>query len=205
MSNTTTTGLDQRLKQVLSQPSFLAMKGLAKEIPIFIQTYDPSEEDDLRRIVKGVLQGLKQEGLRVSHVDLFDLVIELLEEKGYLDTVLKEESSWSKSALFETLQNVSEPSKELVPKLMTAIGKNPQLTLITGSGRIYPFLRTHAVIEALQPEMVRHPVVIFFPGEYSQDADGGSYLRLFGSTPSTKIYNAHYRATNLAYFDTPSS
>jgi hypothetical protein len=205
MSDKTTTGLDQRLRQVLSQPSFLAMKGLAKEIPIFIQTYDPGEEDELRQIVKGLLRGLKQDGLRVSHVDLFDLVIELLEEKGYLDVVLNEESSWPKSDLFDTLQNVSEPTKELVPKLMTTIGNNPQLTLITGSGRIYPFLRTHTIIEALQPEMVRHPVVIFFPGEYSQDADGGSYLRLFGTTPNTKIENPHYRATNLAYFETPSS
>jgi len=205
MSSKTTTGLDKRLRLVLSQPSFLAMKGLAKEIPIFIQTYDPSEEDDLREIVKRLLRGLKEEGLQVQHVDLFELVIQLLDEKGYLDAVLSEEASWAKSDLFDTLQNVSEPTKELVPKLMKAIGENPQLTLITGSGRIYPFLRTHTIIEALQPEMVRHPVVIFFPGEYSQDADGGSYLRLFGTTPNTKIENPHYRATNLAYFDIPSS
>jgi Domain of unknown function (DUF1788) len=204
MSSKSTTGLDQRLRRVLTNPSFLAMKGLAKEIPIFIQTYDPSEEDDLRQIVKGLLQGLKQEGLRVSHVDLFELVIQILEEKGYLDVLLQDESSWAKSDLFDTLQNVSDPAKELVPKLMEAIGATPQLTLITGSGRIYPFLRTHSIIEALQPEMVKHPVVIFFPGDYSQDADGGSYLRLFGTTPNTKIENPHYRATNLAYFDIPS-
>ena len=204
MSSKSTTGLDQRLRRVLTNPSFLAMKGLAKEIPIFIQTYDPSEEDDLRQIVKGLLQGLKQEGLRVSHVDLFELVIQILEEKGYLDVLLQDESSWAKSDLFDTLQNVSDPAKELVPKLMEAIGATPQLTLITGSGRIYPFLRTHSIIEALQPEMVKHPVVIFFPGDYSQDADGGSYLRLFGTTPNIKIENPHYRATNLAYFDIPS-
>ena len=201
MSSKSTSKLDQRLRLVLSQPSFLAMKGLAKEIPIFIQTYDPAEEDDLREIVKRLLRGLKEEGLQVCHVDLFDLVIQLLEEKGYLEAVLSEEASWAKSDLFETLQNVSEPTKELVPKLMQAIGENPQLTLITGSGRIYPFLRTHTIIEALQPEMVKHPVVIFFPGEYSQDVDGGSYLRLFGTTANTKIENPHYRATNLAYFD----
>ncbi|APD47094.1 DUF1788 domain-containing protein [Synechococcus sp. CS-602] len=205
MSTKTTTGLDQRLKQVLSQPSFLAMKGLAKEIPIFIQTYDPSEEDELRQIVKGLLQGLKQEGLRVIHLDLLELVIQILEEKGFLEDLLRDETTYSKSDVFETLQSTSDPTKALVPKLMEVIGANPQLTLITGSGRIYPFLRTHTIIEALQPEMVRHPVVIFFPGEYSQDADGGSYLRLFGTTPNTKIENPHYRATNLAYFDTPIS
>ncbi len=35
--------------------------------------------------------------------------------------------------------------------------------------------------------MVRHPVVIFFPSEYKQDADGGSYLRLFGTSTASKI------------------
>jgi hypothetical protein len=88
---------------------------------------------------------------------------------------------------------------------MEELGEDAQISLITGSGRVYPFLRTHTILEALQPAMVRHPVVIFFPGEYSQDADGGSYLRLFGTTTASKIENPHYRATNLDYFDIKSS
>ena len=114
-------------------------------------------------------------------------------------------ASWSKSDLFDTLQNVAEPTTALVPKLMEALGDDTQISLITGSGRVYPFLRTHTILEALQPAMVRHPVVIFFPGEYSQDADGGSYLRLFGTSAASKIENPHYRATNLDYFDIKSS
>jgi hypothetical protein len=147
-------GLDKRLQEVLTRPEFLEMRGVAKEVPIFIQTYGPADEDQLR----------------VKPVDLLELVLQLLEAKGYLDVVLQEEASWSRSDLFDTLQNVAEPTAALVPKL------------ITGSGRVYPFLRTHTILEALQPAMVRHPVVIFFPGEYSQDADGGSYLRLFGTS-----------------------
>jgi hypothetical protein len=146
------------------------MRGVAKEVPIFIQTYSPADEDQLRVVVKGAEQFLRKQGLRVKHVDLFELVLQLLEAKGYLDVVLQEEASWSRSDLFDTLQNVAEPTAALVPKL------------ITGSGRVYPFLRTHTILEALQPAMVRHPVVIFFPGEYSQDADGDSYLRLFGTS-----------------------
>jgi hypothetical protein len=151
-------GLDKRLQEVLTRPEFLEMRGVAKEVPIFIQTYSPADEDQLR----------------VKHVDLFELVLQLLEAKGYLDEVLQEEASWSRSDLFDTLQNVAEATAALVPKL------------ITGSGRVYPFLRTHTILEALQPAMVRHPVVIFFPGEYSQDADGDSYLRLFGTSTASR-------------------
>ena len=84
---------------------------------------------------------------------------------------------------------------------MRAIGSDgTQLTLITGPGRIFPFLRTHTILESLQPAMFRHPVVIFFPGEYTQEPNGGSHLRLFGSIPSPKINNPYYRATNLNHF-----
>ena len=193
-------GLDQRLQDILLRPDFLEMRGVAKEVPIFIQTYNPADDDELRRVVQGTEQVLRQQGIRVKHVDLFELVLELLDAKGYLDVVLEEEPDWSKSDLFDTLQNVAEPTSALVPKLMEALGDDSQVSLITGSGRVYPFLRTHTILEALQPAMVRHPVVIFFPGEYKQDADGGSCLRLFGTSTLSKIENPHYRATNLDYF-----
>ena len=193
-------GLDQRLQDILLRPEFLEMRGVAKEVPIFIQTYNPADDDELWRVVQGTEQVLCQKGIRVKHVDLFELVLELLDAKGYLDVVLEEEPEWSKSDLFDTLQNVAEPTSALVPKLMEALGDDSQVSLITGSGRVYPFLRTHTILEALQPAMVRHPVVIFFPGEYTQDADGGSYLRLFGTSTASKIENPHYRATNLDYF-----
>lgn len=136
---------------------------MAKEVPIFIQTYSPADEDQLRVVVKGAEQFLRKQGLRVKQVDLFELVLQLLEAKGYLDVVLQEEAGWSKSDLFDTLQNVAEPTAALVPKLMDALGDDTQISLITGSGRVYPFLRTHTILEALQPAMVRHPVVLFSP------------------------------------------
>lgn len=148
------TGLDKRLQEVLTRPDFLEMRGVAKEVPIFIQTYSPADEDQLRVVVKGAEQFLRKQGLRVKQVDLFELV-------------LQEEAGWSKSDLFDTLQNLAEPTAALVPKLMEALGDDTQISLITGSGRVYPFLRTHTILEALQPAMVRHPVVLFFPGEYS--------------------------------------
>ena len=43
-------GLDQRLQDILLRPEFLEMRGVAKEVPIFIQTYSPADEDELRRV-----------------------------------------------------------------------------------------------------------------------------------------------------------
>ena len=191
-------GLAQRLQDILMRPEFLEMRGVAKEVPIFIQTYNPADDDELRLVVQGTEQVLRQHGIRVKHVDLFELVLELLEGKGYLDDLLENETEWTKGEILETLQNVAEPTRFLVPKLMDALGDDSQVSLITGSGRVYPFLHTHTILEALQPAMVRHPVVIFFPGEYRQDADSGSKLSLFGTASENE--NSHYRAVNLDYF-----
>ena len=194
----TLTQLSERLFQILGHPDFLSMKGLANEVPIFIQTYDASQEDALRQMVNSLEARLRSKGVAVGALDLFDLVLGELVTHGVLEDLLHEEATSQKVAILETLQNYSDPKTHLIPRLIKAIGsERTELTLITGPGRIYPFLRTHTILESLQPAMLRHPVVIFFPGEYSQDIDGGSHLRLFGSIPAPVINNPYYRATNL--------
>lgn len=199
--NAHTDKLSERLFELLSHPNFLAMKGLANEVPIFIQTYDPAHEDAIRRMVDSLAARLRNGGITLKTLDLFSLVLEELEEQHVLDDLIEGEKDFDKAEVLETLQNYSDPKTHLIPRLIHTIGDGgTQLTLITGSGRIYPFLRTHTILESLQPALLRHPVVIFFPGEYAQEPNGGSHLRLFGSIPSPRINNAYYRATNLDYY-----
>ncbi len=193
--------LSERLFKTLSHPNFLAMKGLANEVPIFIQTYDPAQEDAIRRTVASLAMRLQNTGITIKALDLFNLVLEELDEHNVLEDLVRDEASSQKVEILETLQNYSDPKTHLIPRLIRAIGEDgTQLTLITGPGRIFPFLRTHTILESLQPAMLRHPVVIFFPGEYAQDPAGGSHLRLFGSIPSPRINNPYYRATNLDHY-----
>jgi len=196
--NSKLTAMSERLFRVFSSPSFLAMKGQANEMPIFIQAYEPYLDGAVRQMIGSLAGRLRNTGVVLKTVDLFDLVLEELEAHRVLDPLLSGEAKFGKVAVLETLQNYSDPKTHLIPRLMEAIGDDgTQLTLITGPGRLFPFLRTHTILEALQPAMVRHPVVIFFPGEYDQDSTAGSHLRLFGSMPSPKINNPYYRATNL--------
>ncbi|WP_373059897.1 DUF1788 domain-containing protein [Gemmatimonas sp.] len=191
----------ERLFHVFSSAEFLAMKGLANEVPIFIQTYDPSQDDDVRAMVKAIANRLRTKGLDVTTVDLFELVLQELEAEEMLDDLLRDEATYTKADLFDTLKNMSDPTTRLIPRLIRAMGTSgTQLTMLTGAGRVYPFLRTHTILESLQPAMLRHPVVLFFPGEYIQETGGGSSLRLFGTLPSPTIYNPYYRATNLDHY-----
>lgn len=191
--------LSERLFQILKSPDFLAMKGLANEVPIFIQPYEPAHEDALRRLVESLTTRLRSAGIATAKLDLFELVLQELEDNHILEDLLEHEADCERVEILETLHNYSDPKTHLIPRLMRAVESDgAQLTLITGSGRVYPFLRTHTILESLQPAMLRNPMVIFFPGEYLQDPSGGSHLRLFGSIPSPSIQNPYYRAKNLA-------
>jgi hypothetical protein len=192
--------LSERLFQVLRSSDFLAMKGQANEVPLFIQTYDPAEEDELRIMLESLTARLRSEGLILNRADFFDLVLSELEATRILGDLVREEASFSKAEVFETLRNCSNPKTQLIPRLRDLINDGSQLTLITGSGRLFPFLRTHTILESLQPAMLRHPIVIFFPGRYEQDSSGGSHLQLFGSIPSPVINNPYYRASNMDHY-----
>lgn len=189
--------LSERLFQILQSSEFLKMKGQANEVPLFIQTYDPKDEDDLRIMLESLTARLRSQGLIVNRADLFDLVLTDLKAKRILGDLIQDEPSFTKDEVLETLRNCSDPRTQLIPRLREVMTDGSQLTLITGSGRLFPFLRTHTILESLQPAMLHHPIVIFFPGRYEQDTTGGSHLQLFGSIPSPVINNPYYRASNL--------
>lgn len=191
----------EHLFSILSHPDFLAMKGLANEVPIFVHTYEPQQEDAVRRMAANLASRLRTSGIPLVVVDLFDLVLGQLEEEERLQQILDKEATMGKQKLLELLRNLSDPKTRLIPRLMKQIGDGGgNLTLLTGIGRVFPFLRTHTVLESLQPAMMRHPVVMFFPGNYTQEQGVGSQLRLFGSMANPPLYRPYYRAFNLEHY-----
>lgn len=192
--------LDIRLFEIFSNADFLNVRGLANEVPLFIQCYSPTQEDAMRRTVKDITQRLQSSGIAVKSIDLFDLVMEELTKAGIADDLLRDECTYSRSDMLETLENYSDPTI-MSSRLIENIGKNTQLTLITGSGRVFPFLRTHALLEDLQPQMeYQYPIVFFFPGQYRHNPETGPQLRIFASDDLpdvTKLHISYYRAFNL--------
>jgi Domain of unknown function (DUF1788) len=62
------------------------------------------------------------------------------------------------------------------------------IVLITGVGKVYPFMRSHLIINNLHPLLDKVPVVVFYPGKYD-----GQSLQLFGKFKDDN----HYRAFRL--------
>ena len=60
--------------------------------------------------------------------------------------------------------------------------------LITGVGQAFPFIRVHALLDAMQPYFSDVPVLVMYPGTFD-----GRYVKLFDKlTP-----NPYYRAFNV--------
>ena len=185
-----------RLYRILSSERFLSMQGLANEVPIFIHAYDVVDEDRVSAMIKSLGSRLRNAGIQIAEVDLFGLLLSELRDEGLLDDFIKDETTFDRKSLLGDLKNYADASR-LVPRLVRVMEEaGAKLTLLFGVGHIFPFLRAHTLLDSIQPAMMRHPVVLFFPGEYIQVPDKGSQLRLFGSMPG----EGYYRAFNLDHY-----
>jgi hypothetical protein len=191
----------ERLFSILRHPDFLSMKGLSGEVPIFIHTYEATEEDVAQKTAHALTTRLNNDGIVCAHIDLFDLVLEQLESEGRLNRIIEREPQLGKEKLFEMMTGLTDPETRLVPRLMQWLETaGAELSILTGVGRVYPYLRTHTILDSLQPAMMRQPIVMFFPGHYTQEQGIGSQLRLFGTMPAPLLYRPYYRAFNLAHY-----
>lgn len=191
-----------RLFEILSSPRFLRMEGLANEVPIFIKPYNVAEEEGVAPMIRSLGQRLKSAGIKVAEIDLFELLLEELKEEGLLDDLIQDETTFGKEELLETLKNYADSRTRVVPRLVEIMQQTGnQMTLVTGVGHVFPFLRAHTLLDSIQPAMMRHPLVMFFPGEYQQMPGVGSQLRLFGTLPA----KGYYRAFNLDHYQLPAA
>lgn len=184
--------------QILGSARFLGMQGLGNEVPFFICPFDIAERDAMDAMVPKLLQRLEAQGLRVLRVDLFDLCLDLLRERDILDRIVEQEQELGKEALKELLQSVLDVKEHLVPAIESRVAVvNPQILFLTGVGEVFPYLRSHNLLNNLQSTLKGFPTVLFFPGKYIQSLEKGASLELFGMLGDDK----YYRAFDLNHYE----
>ena len=172
----------------LKKESFLSMSALGGEIPFYIVPYNPEQENDVIKKTKQLKDRLGRDGISVYEINLFDLSLNMLEERGILDKLLEKEKTLSKSKLFKTLQGALDSETKLIPRIETLAKENPsKMLFLTGVGQVFPFIRSHTILNNLQNYIKDRPTIMFFPGTYTTD------LSLFGRLKDDN----YYRAFNL--------
>lgn len=181
----------EHLFKVISSRRFLSKQGLGNEVPFFICAYDAA--DGLTQIEdrKDLIVRLGHVGVRVLDVDLYDLSIEILKEREIFDQLIEIEADTDKAELKELLQGVLDPQEHLIPAIGKLIENTPHdVFFLSGVGEVYPFLRSHNVLNNLQSTAKDRPTVMFFPGDYTHALATGASLELFGLLHDDKYYRA---------------
>ena len=179
------------LYTVISSARFLKKQGLGNEIPFFICSYAQQEAVAMSKHIRSLVKKLEVSGVRVLEVNLYDLSINLLKERGIWDRILALEPSVSKAELKELLQGVLDPAEHLVPAIASRLANEPHDVLfLSGVGEVFPYIRSHNVLNNLQSTAKDKPTLMFFPGEYTHSPESGASLDLFGRLHDDKYYRA---------------
>lgn len=181
----------EHLLALISSESFLKMQGLNNEVPFFICPYPVKDDDEFNRNIKLLSRNLQLNGVKVLTINLYELCIDILTERNVLKRILTKEPEITKQKLMELLTNVLDVEKYLAPKITEKLGDAPyDVLFLTGVGNVYPYIRTHNILNNLHSKIKDHPAVIFFPGGYDDSVTGGYTLSLFSILKSDKYYRA---------------
>jgi hypothetical protein len=181
----------EHLFNLISSERFLQKQGLGNEVPFFICPFPPEEAVEMESMVGQLARRLEKNGVGVLVINLYDLSIELLKERGIWGRILEIEETVSKARLKELLQGVLDPETHLVPAIAEKMeAAHFDVMFITGVGPVFPYIRSHNVLNNLQSTATEQPTVMFFPGTYTQSLESGASLDLFGRLHDDKYYRA---------------
>ncbi len=183
---------EEHLFAVLSGKRFLQMEGLGNEVPFFIFPYEPEESLKVGQAKKRIKNKLATErGIKVLEVNLYDLSVEILKERGVWERVLEMEPDQDKGDFRELLQGMLDPQIHVAPAIRSRIESNDfDIFFLTGIGEVFPYIRSHSVLNNLQSVVTGKPMLMFFPGHYEQSETLGSSLVLFGRLKDDQYYRA---------------
>ncbi len=196
----------EHLVKVISSQRFLQMQGLNNDLPFYICEFKAAEAFEMERMRRQLINKLAslsidclhRRGVKVLDINLYDLCVALLqaregsnEGRSLWDEILTVEPDVEKDQLLELLQNVLGIEKYLIPAIGERLAEaDHDLLFLSGVGEVYPYIRSHHVLNNLQSTAKGKPTVMFFPGEYRHSLDQGASLELFGLLRDDKYYRA---------------
>jgi hypothetical protein len=180
---------------VISSKKFLRGQILCNDIPIFIVDYEIEQEADIIKMRENLIERLRQQNINVLPIDLYDLSMRVLQQdQGDWKWLINPKRTNEEIA--DQLPGILkvETVVHAVTNMMREHAGQYDMIFFNGCGHIFPFLRTHIILNNLHRE-IEKPVVVFFPGTCDSQGTPYSSFRLFG-----KVTEGHdYRAANISH------
>ena len=179
-------GRIELLKQKIISDDFLKGRGLGNEIPFWIFDYPPEDELFIRNSIKRIEDILSGNSIDFVDIDLYELCLEIIEGKIKSEKVIEFEDRKGSDELLKKLKIMlkSDTIRQLIKDKIESSG-DVRVVLLTGVGKAWPLIRSHSILNNLQPVMENIPLIAFYPGEYDNTA-----LSLFGKFKDANYYRA---------------
>lgn len=182
------TNLNARLDQIIpkiKEDKFIEGRGLGNEISFYVFDYEPQYELVVRDYIQNIKKEFSYDGTnrRIVEFDLYKMLIEITKEKRIFDRIFDMEERQGKDALFKAMTTFAKP-EVFLEKIKEELD-NHDVIFLTGIGKVYPFVRSHNILNNLQEVLDKTPVIMFFPGTYN-----GQSLQLFSKFTDDNYYRA---------------
>ena len=176
-------------EEEIKKPSFLKNKGLGNEVGYYIFDYPAEDELVVRERVEYIRHKNEKcsDGFKAVVFDLYDIIISILSEKGYLEKCFDFEKTKGFERIIKAVGNTlrTTAADSLIVNYIKENTPDNSVVFIIGIGKCYPILRSHTVLNNLHQVMDKVPVVMFYPGKYDEQE-----LVLFGEIKDDNYYRA---------------
>lgn len=178
-----------KLRELLHDEGFQSNKRLGNEVGLYIFAYNPKDEMAVRYFTKDLIRDYssKNKGCRIIAYDLYEILISICEDRRILDRIPQMEAQRGSDFIRNQLQR-SAPPERYIEKMVYSPHEKGDVVILTGVGRVYPYMRSHNILNNIQHLFEDVPVIMFYPGEYT-----GQSLTLFRKFTDDN----YYRAFNL--------
>jgi hypothetical protein len=151
--------------------------------------YAIQHEIIVREHIKFLKQKINNDGMDFSirEIDLYEIMIEILAEKGYLKKVFEMEKKKGTDAILKPIKNTLRLTQknDLVVEYIRERVQENDIVFLTGVGKIWPIIRSHTILNVLHSVIDHIPLIMFYPGTYS-----GQDLNLFDEISDQNYYRA---------------
>lgn len=176
----------EHVYNVISSRHFLNMEAIGGEVPFYISAYDVKDEVEISKSIGALKNRLEVNGIKVLEINLYDIAIYLLEQNLGLEKFFKIEERKSKEKLKKAIQSSLNIHQVFMPHIEKIINESgAQVYFLTGIGAVFPYIRSHNILNNLQNIAKAAPTVMFFPGVYN-----GLSLELFSKLTDDNYYRA---------------
>lgn len=184
--------LEERLDQIqveINQEDFKRNRGRGNEVGYYVFDYPAPEEIKVRQYI----QYLKEKhnsnitGYELKVYDVYDLMLDFIEKEGLMEACIQMEEKEGMAHLLKSIYDLLNMDKNdnYFAKYIEDNTPENAVVFITGVGKIFPFVRSHGILNKLHLVFDRVPVVLFYPGKYN-----GQTLMLFSEFKDDNYYRA---------------